>query len=413
MFHFSGLIGAGLGLTISHLGIGGLAYAHQVIMGRLLTPSEYALFSVCMALTVMIGSPLGALVHVVARQAAVLRALLHERHLRILYQKSSIFVLVLSLAALPLLIVFTPRILSHLKSSDPWIVWLCAGFIFFSALASVNQAFFMGFSRHLWMAGTGLLNVLLRIPFSAVLVLLGLGVSGALAGATLSLFIVWLLGFLLLQPQFQQQIIATPGSPVPAFPLAVVPSIIIANMALAVMTQLDMVLVNHYFSAEQAGQYAAASLLGKAVLHLPVGMGTALFPKVAEDSAQGRSSIAFLIQAASFTLSLSGAAALSFLLAGNLFIRVLYGAAYDGAGELLSWYGIAVMPMAMVMLVEQYLIAQGRVLFAWLFLAMAPIQLLAAHLWHETIWQIIVILGCTNTVLLIVGLALLLRTRRT
>jgi O-antigen/teichoic acid export membrane protein len=70
----------------------------------------------------------------------------------------------------------------------------------------------------------------------------------------------------------------------------------------------------------------------------------------------------------------------SYWLFGEWLIDRLYGRAYAGASVLLRWYGFAILPMALVMVAEYFLIAKGRVLFAWVFLGMAPLQVLAIHL---------------------------------
>ena len=59
--------------------------------------------------------------------------------------------------------------------------------------------------------------------------------------------------------------------PSPAPKLGSILPVIVANISFAIMTQADMVLVNYHFSSEIAGEYAAASILGKAVLYLRVG----------------------------------------------------------------------------------------------------------------------------------------------
>jgi O-antigen/teichoic acid export membrane protein len=175
------------------------------------------------------------------------------------------------------------------------------------------------------------------------------------------------------------------------------------------MTQLDMVLVNYYFPSEQAGLYAAASVLGKAVLYLPGGLVIALFPMVAENHTKGEASARLFIQVTVVTASLIGLAALVYWWLGPWLITLLYGQAYAGAGELLSWYGLAILPMALVMVAENFLIAKGRVLFAWLFLGIAPLQLLAIHLWHADLLNVIVILGTSGAVLMALGFGTLWR----
>jgi len=63
--------------------------------------------------------------------------------------------------------------------------------------------------------------------------------------------------------------------------------------------------------------------------------------------------------------------------------------------------------MGLVLIAENYLIAQGKVLFAYLFIIIAPIQLIAIYLYHETLLTVVTILGISGFTLLFIGLLIL------
>jgi len=63
--------------------------------------------------------------------------------------------------------------------------------------------------------------------------------------------------------------------------------------------------------------------------------------------------------------------------------------------------------MALVMMAEHFLIAQGRVMLVWLFLAVAPLQLLTIHLWHPDLPSFILVTG--GAVMAILGYSMHLR----
>jgi len=90
----------------------------------------------------------------------------------------------------------------------------------------------------------------------------------------------------------------------------------------------------------------------------------------------------------------------------------LYGEKYQGAGEILRWYGFAILPLAVVLIAEQYLIAKRQVLFAWIFLFMLPVELLIIHFWHTQLWMILMIMGLFGSLLAIIGCTLMWRSFR-
>jgi O-antigen/teichoic acid export membrane protein len=407
----SRILHVGMGLSIAGIVGGLLGYFYQVLIGRLLTPAEYALFTAVMALTMFTSSPLGAVNMLLARRVVSFRANNQLVLLPLLYWRASKWLALVGISFLFLSLAFTTEIQSHLQSPTPGPIWIFGLLVALSALAVVNGAFFQGIQAFGLLAGTSLAGVFCKIVFSSMLIVLGLGVVGALNGVLLSVFLVWLFGLLAITQRFHAQ--GSGGQlPVAPFPSGTIVPLLIANVSFVAMTQLDMVLVNYYFPSEQAGLYAAASVLGKAVLYLPGGLVIALFPMVAENHAKGHPSAHILIQVVGVTACLCGFVALMYWWLGPWLITLLYGQAYVGAGELLRWYGLAILPMTLVMVAEHFLIAKGRFLFVWLFLGIAPIQLLAIHIWHEQLLQVIATIGLCGTGLMIVGYCMLWRESR-
>ena len=402
----SKLLRAGFWLTIANVLAGMLGYAYQVLMGRLLSPVDFALFSAIMALTMFISSPLGAMFMVVSRRVSILCAHNQFDVLRSLYWRTHKFLVLGGLFFLLLLFPFVSEVQTYLKAMTPIPIWIFGGVIVFSAFVLINNAFFQGMQFFGWLGSVGVIGVVLKIVLCYVLLTLGFGVDGALAGIFLSLGGIWLIGAVSITRRFPAK--GLEGKlPVESFPWKTILPVLIANIAFAAMTQLDMVLVNWYFPSEQAGLYAAASVLGKAVLYLPGGLVMALYPMVAENHAKDQSSAHIMFQAVVTTFFLCATVAIVYWFLGEWLINLLYGNAYIGAGKLLSWYGLAILPMTLVMVAEYFLIAKGRVLFAWLFLGMAPLQVLAIHFWHESMWMVIAIMGGSGSTLVIIGYTML------
>jgi O-antigen/teichoic acid export membrane protein len=398
-------------MTVANVMGGALGYAYQVLMGRLLTPAEFALFSAVLALGLFFGSPMGALFMVVSRQVSTLLAQGGGHMLRTLYVVTHKRLAVAGGCFLILLVLLIPALQRYLKSPDSSPVWLFGLFLVLSALLLVNGAFFQGLNQFFMLGGTGFVAVLMKIVFSVGLISLGLGVNGALAGVLLSVLSIWVFGMARLLRTLPAS--ADRGQlSIKPFAVAAVTPVIVANVAFMAMTQLDMVLVNYYFPPDMAGLYAAASVLGKAVLYLPGGLVLALFPAVAENHAMKKGSSHLLFQSVAATFALCGMAALFYWFLGDQLISFFYGPAYSGAGELLRWYGFAILPMALVMVAEHFLIAQGRIFFAWLFLAIAPFQIAVIHLWHDEIWMVVAAIGGGGLALMCVGYAFLWRDYR-
>ena len=66
-----------------------------------------------------------------------------------------------------------------------------------------------------------------------------------------------------------------------------------------------------------------------------------------------------------------------FYLFGKDLIYILFGNKYILAHEFLFKYSLAIFPMTLVFIFENYLIAKGKFFFTWAFLLVVPIELFA------------------------------------
>jgi O-antigen/teichoic acid export membrane protein len=282
--------------------------------------------------------------------------------------------------------------------------------LFLNFLPIINNAFLQGLQRFAWLSTSSAVAILFKIVLAATLVWWGYGLAGALGGIILTAVATWLITYGAIRRPLRQGRDQPYRSEHLSFKGAL--PVLAANAAFAAMTQLDMVVVNHYFSAHDAGLYAAASVLGKAVLYLPGGIAMALFPMVAENNARDESSAHLLLQAVGLTALLCTVGALAYFVLGEWIIVLFYGEGYRGAGPILRYFGFAILPMALVLVAEHFLIAKGRVLFAYLFVVIAPLQLTAIYLWHPTLQAVLVVMGVSGLLLSLIGYGLLWRSFR-
>lgn len=413
--HLIGLLSSKLAKTSVWLVVGGIAagllgYVFQVLMGRLLSPPEFGQFGAIMALYAVLAAPLGTLMMMVSRKVSEYRAKNDVGSISHFYYSVNIFTAVFGIVLLSACFTFSPMLQSYLKTPNITAIYLLGIILLLTFLPIINNAFLQGLQNFTFFSACGALGVLLKIFFSVALVWLGSGVNGALGGVALSFLAIWLISY----GGLRSQLLAGRGKPFRTGHISVLSSlpVLIANIAFAAMTQLDMVLVNYYFSPHDAGMYAAASILGKAVMYLPGGVALALFPMVAENNARNKNSANLLIQALILAAVLCLSGSIFYYYFGEWLIRVLYGENYREAGEVLRYYGFAILPMTLVMVTEYFLIAKGRVVFAYLFMAVAPIQLLAVYYYHASLLSIVAIMAITGLVLSCVGFGLLWRAFR-
>lgn len=408
IFRLNRFIKYGFLLTALQITSGLLGYIYQILVGRMLTPSEFALFSAVMALFMFFSAPMAAFSMIVVRNVSALRAHQSIVNIQNMYWNLKKYLLGITVGLLILFWGISHYLTIYLKAPNQSTVTYFSLILILSLFSTINLSFYQGLQNFISLGLLGVATVVLKILISLLLINIGMGINGALCGVIFSMLLVYLAGmipFIKSFPRKKDGYRSTISFKAlnKAFP------ILLATISLTAITQLDMVFVNWFFSPKESGLYAAASVLGKAVLYLPGGLVAALFPMVAEKHAKGQASLLLFKQATFATFLCCGFIALVYWQFGEDIILFMYGKNYYGAGKILSWYGFAILPISMVIVAEQFLIAKGKVLFAWLFLAIVPIQFLAIYCWHTELWMILAIMGGFGFLLVLIGFGLIIR----
>jgi O-antigen/teichoic acid export membrane protein len=397
-------------LILGSIAAGVLGFVFQVLMGRILSLQEYGLFSAIIALVATFSAPLGTLQMVISRRVSEYRARMDKGCITHLYFSINIYAIVVTAIIFCSCYFISPQVQMYLKTSSPTPILLLSLILFFTSPATINYAFLQGLQKFNWLSLSGALGGFLKITLAATLVWLGYGIEGALSGIILALFLGWLVTFIALISSLKEGLDVQYEMTHISFKSSL--PVLIANCAFAAMTQLDIVFVNYYFPSHEASLYAAASIMGKAVMYLPGGIVMAMFPMVAEHHTRNEDSTYLLLQAVKLTTLLCCIGAFCYFFMGEWIISLLYGERYYGAGEILKYYGFAILPMGLVMVAEYFLIAKGQVLFAYLFAFVMPLQLIAIYFYHSSLINILFVIGTSSTLLALIGYAVLWRAYR-
>lgn len=380
-------------------------------MARLLSSGDFSTLTAIVGLTAFIGAPVAAFNMAAGRKFSTYFSLKLFGYAKKLYyylfNRIVIFIVIISILLLlnDGVIVYLCDLLK-IDQNSKIVVLIFLINLFVGIFITINSAYLQAFQSFFWLGMCGVLAVLLKLFFSVTFIALNYGLMGAMLGMISSTFLIVFLGIYLVSRTFLKTSLEK------KFKLKLIhiksyTSFLIANIALIGMTQLDVVFVNWLFEPKDASSYAAASVLGKAILYLPGGLVSVLFPIVAGRRARNESSIAIFVQTSILTLFICGSCALIYFMFGARVVEILFGSDYSGASVILRWYGIAILPFALVMIAEQFLLAQGRILFAWLFLLIAPFQYLAIILWHEDILNMVISMGVSGLILLFIGYVLM------
>jgi O-antigen/teichoic acid export membrane protein len=118
--------------------------------------------------------------------------------------------------------------------------------------------------------------------------------------------------------------------------------------------------VRHFFPQEQTAYYAAAGMIGRALVFFTQPLTQVMFPKLVRSTAQARKTDV-LKQVLGITVLLGGLAALGCTIMPTLPLRVIYDKSYlDVAGPLVPWFAWCMLPLTLSNVLINSLMARGR-----------------------------------------------------
>jgi O-antigen/teichoic acid export membrane protein len=382
-------------------------FLFQVTMGRMLSPADYGTMNALFSTFMVAAIPFATISMVLTRQASFFKAEGQLAGIRGLFRWTYRRLLTVGLPALLVFLFLAPLLRGFLQMETTVPIILMGFGIFVSVSFPVNLAFLGGLQHFVPMAiASGSLGPL-KYSLCVLFVVLGLGINGVFIGQILCYTGLFLISYWPIRRALRH--VGTPQEKPRRLFARAYPELL-ANLAFAFMTQFDLVLVKHLFPPETVGTYAVAAVFGRAVMYLPGGLVLALFPMVAENYALNKNQTSMLWKALAYTLLLSGCGTLLYWLFPTPVLSLLFGGKYLDGAPLLAYYGVAMLPMALLLITMNFHIARGhgRV---WMLIALgAIVEVLAILLWHQNLGQILKAVFTGGSVALVASIWPLLRT---
>jgi len=268
-------------------------------------------------------------------------------------------------------------------------------------LSPVPLAIMQGMQMQSWFAFFQGFNGVARFLFCGLAALIGFGVNGVMVGMFLSLVFIWAWSYFVVKKNIG---VFSPVENHVSFNWKQAMPVLVGNFSFALLTQIDLILVNRLFPPQEASIYASAAVLGRAVVYIPGALVLAMFPMVAEQRAKNLKTHVLLIKSLLLTIFISGIGAALFFIWPQEILGFLFSNKYDASAPILKFYGLNMLSMAVVMVLFHYLIARGDSLFGFFMLIGAIIEIYLIYQYHQSPLSIVFILGGVGTVLLVVGL---------
>ena len=212
-----------------------------------------------------------------------------------------------------------------------------------------------------------------RLVLGLVLVAFGLGVTGAYIASPLSMLTVAIVLAVVLRRRLGPP---DPDAPTQRFERLVAGAWapVLGLTLLAVLQNIDVIIVKHRVGGDGAGAYAAAAVAAKVVIWVGIGLAYYLVPEAARRAQAGRNPRAVLGRALAIIALIAVPMLLVYAAVPGLVLKLAFDVDYTGADSALVVLGAAMTLLAVASLAVQYMLAIEQYSFMWLLAVVAAVE---------------------------------------
>lgn len=353
-------------------------YFFQIFVGRSLGPAGYGIFGVFVSILSIISVPATTIQTTIARFVADFAA--ENRYDKIsslmfrALEKLSIY----GIIGLAVFWLGSGALASLLKipSKEPILV---LGIIFLIGyIAPVAMGVLQGMQKFWHYSVLGILGSAFKLFFGVFLIFVGLGVTGAVSSLLFSNLLVFLLALIFLRKMIIRIRVPVEESKLLAYSLPV----FVATILLALIQNIDVVLVKYFFEPTEAGYYVAASLFGKIIIYFCGPIAFVMFPKASMEYALTKNSSAILRDALFSTLALSSLVVFIYLMAPRFVVSLIFGVEYAEVAPLIGLFGVAMAFFSLANVLIIYNMALKKVKFLYFLLLSIILEVALIALFH-------------------------------
>jgi len=368
-----------------------LNYAFQLYMGRALGPADYGIFASIVSLLYIVAVPASTISVSITRFVSGFMGKKELGKAKYLFFRGMKKVTIFGAVGFAIIAVLSPYISSYLNIPyiSPVVI---LGLIFFmSVLTPLGNGTLQGLQRFKWLGAVQVTNSFVKLALGIALVSLGFGVSGALFSLVLAGIAGFALATLFLRDILKKKAQKFDKNSIISYSYPVFMSLLFIN----IMSNIDVVLVKHYFADVDAGHYAAAALIGKIVLFASGAITGVMFAKAAELKAKGMATRKILYESMLYIFSICFAVVSVYFIAPHFVLSLLFGASYIDAVPLIGLFGLAMGFFALSNALVQYNLALKNTKFIWVLFFAVIIEIAMISLFHDSLLTVVKILAGT------------------
>lgn len=378
-----------------------LNYIFNLVMGRLLPVSEYGLLISLLALVTLLTLFQSSLITLFAKFAAQYSAKKDYSSLSSLVWMGTKVTFVLGLIVGVILLTLINPLSQFLHVNNPVLVVIMLSAVIFSILYSLPAGVLQGNLQFLLVSFISIFGALAKVLTGVILVSFGFGVMGGGIAVCLAFFIPFLTAFIYVIRKYKVNTHTDSNVRFISELKKVSGPFLLASVAITILQGTDVIFARHFLNSVEAGQYAALSVMGKAIFYITAPIYFVFFPLIAQKKEKMESIFGTLILASSIIFLCSLFFTTMYFLFPNFILHVFFPSpVYAGLAQYLGLYSVYVMIFSLCFLLFNYFLSTGRVGVYKLNWAVAIFYVVLLYFFHQTIMEFILVLISSSLLLL-------------
>jgi len=370
-------------MVVGSNGASFINYAFHLVMGRLLSTSQYGELSALFSLINLIGIIPQALNILIVKFISEAN---DKKEIKGLMNWFSKRITIFTIAVFIIISLFSKPIAAFLNIENNVLIILTALTFIFSLQTFLNRSVLQGLLNFNAVIVTIIFENSAKLIASTILVYLGFAVFGAVVGVVLSGILALIVtGVYLKEYKNTKEEIKPKNKEILTFSLPV----LIQSIAAASLISSDLILVKHFFSPEEAGLYAAVATLGKIIFFATGPVLAVMLPLIAKRKSQNQNYRQIFLLSLGINLVITLGAVFVFSLFPELTVSLLYGSKYLEASSYLSLFGVYMVFYTISSFFVSYYLMLDKTKIVVFPFAAALCQILGICLFHDSLTSVI------------------------
>jgi O-antigen/teichoic acid export membrane protein len=308
-----------------------------------------------------------------------------------------------------ILILFSHEISNYLNLPNSILVVLLAVGVAFYIPLGTRRGYIQGAYGFRSLARNLVLEGAVRLIGSVMMILLGYGVVGVVGANAVAIIVA----YLAIAPKL------APLSTDPhrsGFAFREISQAMVFFSGQVLINNCDIVLVKHFFDAQNAGLYAAVAMVGRVIFAFSTAVVNSMFPIVAGSDSEERKNLSLIATSISLVLGVGCLFAVGLLVAPSWIWPIFFGSGFTLAGPhgfpfLLALYAIMTVIYSLSVVIITYEMSYKIANTSWVQLVFSGVLIASICGFHGSLQEVILVqLVVVGILLIVVGVPFLLHS---